>query len=311
MATAFELEFTEDIYYSIGNNPSIKEIIESLQGWEALILQSKGVLSKLTKSKITHIEVRVSNLVVGSLMEKIIVKLGFGSQEECDKFFENAHTKLIGKGKMRSVIVWTVLGGLLFTGMQALVPSKEAAKIEANNNVFINIGAGETNISPEMIKSVLNSNLVDKKQLAKNTLKVLSPSRNDPASTITMGAGKYKGTVTSDTINVVPKEMPVNQEYKTIDYADVDLEIRKLDLDNMDNGWAAVIPGLVDRRVTLTFAPDIDPNTISHKFVVRADVQVIYKLSGGKKQSYKPNEIYLKSIVTPDLEDDVDDGNEQ
>lgn len=310
MATAFELEFTEDIYYSIGNNPSIKEIIESLQGWEALILQSKGVLSKLTKSKITHIEVRVSNLVVGSLMEKIIVKLGFGSQEECDKFFENAHTKLIGKGKMRSVIVWTVLGGLLFTGMQTLVPSKEAAKIEANNNVFINIGAGETDISPEMIKSVLNSNLVDKKQLAKNTLKVLSPSRNDPASTITMGAGKYKGTVTSDTINVVPKEMPVNQKYKTIDYADVDLEIRKLDLDNMDNGWAAVIPGLVDRRVTLTFAPDIDPNTISHKFVVRADVQVIYKLSGGKKQSYKPNEIYLKSIVTPDLEDDVDDSNE-
>lgn len=310
MAETFELEFAEEIYYSIGNNPSIKEIIDSLQGWEAIILQSRGVLSKLTESKITHIDVRVSKLVVGSLMEKIIVTLGFGSQEECDKFFKNAHTKYIGKGKMRSAIVWTVLGGLLFTGMQALVSPKEAAKIEANNNIFINIGTGETNISPEQIKSVLNSDLVDKKQLSRNTLKALSPSRNDPTSTIKVGNGKYEGLVTSESINAVPKEMPVNQQFKTSDYNDVDLEIRRLDLDNMESGWAAVIPGLVDRRVTLTFAPDIDPHSISHKFVVRADVQIIYKLSNSKKPSYKPHEIYIKNIVTPDQVTETDDESE-
>ncbi|MDE9706060.1 hypothetical protein [Citrobacter portucalensis] len=45
MEAPYQLEFTENIYYSIGNNPSIKEIIESLQGWEAIIKQSKGVLA--------------------------------------------------------------------------------------------------------------------------------------------------------------------------------------------------------------------------------------------------------------------------
>lgn len=52
MEAPYQLEFTENIYYSIGNNPSIKEIIESLQGWEAIIKQSKGVLAELTGSDI-------------------------------------------------------------------------------------------------------------------------------------------------------------------------------------------------------------------------------------------------------------------
>lgn len=300
MEAPYQLEFTENIYYSIGNNPSIKEIIESLQGWEAIIKQSKGVLAELTGSDILDIEVRVQKLEVGSLTEKILIKLGFGDEENFDKFLENAHERYIGEGKMRSALVWTVIAGVLATGMYLAVKNmapNNASHFEANNNIIINIGAGETNISPERIQSVLNSTLVDKKTAAKGAVKILSPARNDENATLMIGNDNASVTIPSDLISKTPTEVSFEADTYTRDHYDVDLEIRALDLDNPTKGWAAVIPGLVDRRVKLVLAPGIKPEDLSHKFAFRADVTITYKLTSSKGEAYKPTEIFLSKLI--------------
>lgn len=301
MEAPYQLEFTESIFYSIGNNPSIKEIVDSLQGWEAIIKQSKGVLAELTGSDILDIEVRVQKLEVGSLTEKILVKLGFGNEENFDRFLENAHQKYIGEGKMRSTLVWAVIAALLATGMYHVVKNMapdNASHFEANNNVIINIGAGETNISPERINSVLNSTLVDQKIVAKGAVKILSPARNDENATLSIGSDNTSVTIPTDLIKKTPTEVIFEPDTYTRDHYDVDLEIRALDLDNPTKGWAAVIPGLVDRRVKLVLAPDIKPEDLLHKFSSRADVTITYKLTSSKGDSYKPTEVFLKKLVS-------------
>ncbi|TQI79324.1 hypothetical protein FHU10_0602 [Serratia fonticola] len=301
MEAPYQLEFTENIYYSIGNNPSIKEIIESLQGWEAIIKQSKGVLAELTGSDILEMEVRVQKLEVGSLTEKLLIKLGFGTEENFDKFLEGAHKKFIGEGKMRSALVWTVIAGIFATGMYQAAKNmapNSTSHFEANNNTIINIGAGETNISPERIQSLIDSTLVDKKVIAKSAVKVLAPARNDDNATLQVGSDNTSITIPSDLIKRTPTEVVFEPDIYTREHYDVDLEIRALDLDNPSKGWAAVIPGLVDRRVKLVLAPGIKPDDLSHKFAYRADVTITYKLTSTKGNAYKPTEIFLSKLIT-------------
>ncbi|HHH1595529.1 TPA: hypothetical protein ACPZUF_004347 [Yersinia enterocolitica] len=300
MDTPYQLEFTENIYYSIGNSPSIKEIIESLQGWEAIIKQSKGVLAELTGSDIMNIEVRVQKLEIGSLKENIIIRLLFWDEGELNKFLDNTREKYIGDGKMRSAIVWTIIAGLVGTGMlQAvkLMAPNNTSHFEANNNTIINIGAGETNISPERIQSLINSSLTDKKVLAKNAVKIMAPARNDDNATLQIGSDNTSVTIPAETIKQTPTEVVFEPDTYTREHMDVDLEIRALDLDNPSKGWAAVIPGLVDRRVNLVLAPNIKPEDLSHKFRIRADVTITYKLTSAKSEPYKPKEIFLSKII--------------
>ncbi len=93
MSQELSLTFTENIYYSTKEPVSIKDVITSLQGWEAIAKQSEGVLQELTGANILDISVHVARLEAGSLYEDIVIKLLFGSQEEMDKFLAGAHAE--------------------------------------------------------------------------------------------------------------------------------------------------------------------------------------------------------------------------
>ncbi|HHS8771110.1 TPA: hypothetical protein ACTVBA_005170, partial [Escherichia coli] len=116
MSQELSLTFTENIYYSTKEPVSIKDVITSLQGWEAIAKQSEGVLQELTGANILDISVHVARLEAGSLYEDIVIKLLFGSQEEMDKFLAGAHAK-IGNGKMRNALVGAVVIGLVGYGL--------------------------------------------------------------------------------------------------------------------------------------------------------------------------------------------------
>ncbi|GJK86892.1 TPA: hypothetical protein R4X42_000022 [Citrobacter farmeri] len=301
MDTPFELELTESFFYSIDNNPSIKEIVESLQGWETIIKQSKGILAELTGSDILDIEVRVQKLEVGSLTEKILIKLGFGTEEEFDRCLENLHAKVIGDGKMRSALLWLILGAVLATTLYEVVKvmsPDNAPQFQANNNTIINIGAGETTISPERIQAIVDSTTIDKKAVARGAIKVLAPARNDENAKLIIGSDNQILTIPSEIIKKTPTDIEFPPDIYTREHRDVDLEIRATDLDHPEKGWAAVIPGIVDRRVKLVLAPSIDPNELKQKYRVRADVTITYKHTTSKSNPYKPAEIFLSSLVT-------------
>ncbi|PLY37332.1 hypothetical protein EO763_12460 [Pectobacterium odoriferum] len=298
MSQELSLSFTENIYYSTSEPVSIKEVIASLQGWEAIVKQSEGVLREITGSHILDISVHVQRLEAGSLYEDIVVKLLFGTQEEMDKFLESVHNK-IGNGKMRNTLITAVIAGLVGYGLllasKAMNPAV-APHFEANNNTIINIGAGEANISPERLHSVIESTVTNKKSLAKNAVKTLVPARGDGNSTLQIGSDSTAIIIPSETIKQAPTEVSFDPETYTQDYLDTDVEIRALDLDNPERGWAAVIPGLVDRRIKLVLAPGINPQEFKGKFAIRADITITYRLKSTDNK-YQPVEIFLKDII--------------
>lgn len=299
MSDLLELEFSEEIYYSIGNNPSIKEIISSLQGWELLIKQSRGVLSELTGSHVMDVDVRVSKLEVGSLREKLLIRLFFANEEELNKFVDEIRTKYIGEGKVRNALLWAViiaLAGTAFLSLVKLMAPNNTSHFEANNNTIINIGAGQTEITPERIQAIIDSSVTDKKTLARSAVKILSPARNDENASLIIGSGNTQYTIPAETIKKVPTDVEFPVDTYTRDHSDVDIEIRATDLDNPEN-WAAVIPGLVDRRVKLVLAPGVNPDDLKRLYSARADVTITYKHTSSKSNPYKPTEIFLKAII--------------
>ncbi|HHQ7420817.1 TPA: hypothetical protein ACSU1F_004936, partial [Escherichia coli] len=59
---------------------------------------------------------------------------------------------------------------------------------------------------------------------------------------------------------------------------------------------AAVIPGLIDRRVNMVLGPNVNPSDFAGKFAVRADITITYQLKSSDKK-YQPKEVFIKEII--------------
>jgi len=298
MSEVLSLSFKESFYYSTERPVSVKEIIKSLQGWEAIVKQSRDVFAKITDIDVDAVEVEVELLRTGSLYEDIVIKLLFGSQEKMDEFVAKCHAK-VGDGVLRNTLVFAVVSGLVGYGLylaSAAMSPDTKPHFEANNNVIINIGAGEANLSPEGLKSIIESSVQNKKALAEGAIKVLAPARDDENASLTIGNGKQTVVIPQETIKQAPTSVAMDPLTQVKNYSDVDVQIRALDLDNPAKGWAAVVPGIIDRRVKLVLDPSLSPDKISGKMNFRADITVTLTLSK-KDNEYHPSEIMLRELI--------------
>ncbi|WP_447722841.1 hypothetical protein [Edwardsiella tarda] len=298
MSTVLELSFKENFYYSTENPVSVKEIIKSLQGWEAIVKQSRDVFAKLTDCEIDGVELEVELLRAGSLYEDVVIKILFGSQEKMDEFVNKCHAK-IGDGAMRNALVFAVVTGLVGYGLylaSTAMNANSTPHFEANNNIIINIGAGEANLTPDGLKSVIETSVKNKKALAEGAIKAIAPARNDDNASLRIGHGKQVVVIPQETIRQAPTSVTMEPLTKSTNYPDVDIQIRALDLDTPSKGWAAVVPGIIDRRVKLILDPSLSPDTLSGKMSFRGDITVTYSLSS-KDNEYHPTEIMLRSVI--------------
>lgn len=298
MSEVLELSFKENFYYSTEKPVSIKDIIKSLQGWETVIKQSREVLAKLTDCDIDDVELEVELLRTGSLYEDIVIKLLFGSQEKMDEFVAKCHAKL-GDGVVRNALIFAVIASLLSYGLllasKAMNPDT-TPHFEANNNVIINIGAGEANLTPEGLRSVIETAVKNKKALAEGAIKTLAPARDDENAELQIGNGQQVVVIPQETIKQAPSSVIMDPLTKAVDYPDTDIQIRALDLDNPTKGWAAVVPGIIDRRVKLILDPSLNPGALAGKMILRGDITVTLKLDN-RDNEYKPVEIMLRTII--------------
>lgn len=291
MTAELQLDFRENFYYSTKKPVTVKEIIESLQGLEFVVKQTRGTLQKLTDCKIDDVQLYVDELKSGSLIEDVIVRVFFGSEEEKNKFCEKIHEK-IGDGKMRNTIITAVLVGIIGYGIYlAIKPSDPNYVINANNNVNINIGDSQK-ITKEKLTEIIRDSITNQKSLAQNTIKVLSPARTDESSSIQIGD---MATIPASTIMKTPTELNLQPLTDVVDYNDVPVIIRAMDLDKSNKGWGGIIVDKVDQRTKITFDPNIDINILAGRSSFMADVTVIKTLSN-KDNEYKPTEIFIRSI---------------
>jgi len=293
------LTATNEIYFSTRSEVPIADVVASLQAFERIVKHLPQVLTGLTGAEIEDIQVFVDELESGSLFEKYLLKLVFKDEQELEKFLASVREKLREKPMMRNVIIGSAIAGLvgygLYVGAQ-VVRSPEAAKtIQANNNVIINIGAGEMNITPEQFTAIVQAAVHDKRGLAKDSIKLMSPARTDKGSTVTFD-GNDQLVIQKETVQAAPSSIDVPKAQLEESLPDVDLHIRATNLDSNTQGWAGLITGVVDRRIPIELAEEVDPKDVASRFKVRADVVVVYEPKG-KAKKLTPVRIIVTSVI--------------
>lgn len=296
----FVFETTHRIYYSTAQAVPVGEIAKSLLALEKIIASSEQVFEGITAVDIDKIEVLISKLESGSLLEDIVIKFFFKDQAGLDAFVAKVRSKTLENGMVgKSLVVGAVLATVVGTGAYYAASQAKGSgqtTITANNNVIINIGAGEVGMTPEAFKAVVETAIKDKKSLAENTVQFFKPARADQKASITFDDNdsvRFSPTVIAATPIAVKLEKP---EY-TKDYSDVDLQVRATDLDNLKRGWAGVIPDLIDRRIPLKLAENVKPADLN-RFQVRADVTVFYKRkSRGSGSELLPDYVLVRNVI--------------
>ncbi len=296
--TQFVLTSVHEFYYSNKKFVPIPDIIESLLSIEKLIQLSPSVLEHATNIPIHKIEVYVDEVSAGSLLEKIAVRLFFKSEEDMEAYLDKIREKVQTPGMAKNLFLTTVIATIIGYGLYWAASSKGdvgATTINANNNVIINLGAGQVDLTPEAFKAIVETAVTDKKAAATNAVGFLKPARGDLQATIKLDqneALEFK----RDVINAAPLvvEFPKQEQFE--DIHDVDLQIRATNLDSLKQGWAAIIPDKVDRRVRLVLDPSVKPSEIAGRFQVRADVTLFKKLDK-TGSNFVPDYIYLRNLI--------------
>ncbi|MFK7699669.1 hypothetical protein [Pseudomonas caspiana] len=296
--------------YSNSQPLAVKDVVESLLALNKLsVFFLPKALSDLSDADVIAAELFVEGFEEGSFIQKVLVKLVFKDDEEMNKFLDkvreggrNIYRKLPGEGKpvLKAVAVTAVIGALVTVGavyaISTKTPGASTSSINIVNSNFVVIGAESYEVSPERFAQVIEATAaVDKKKLAQASAKILAPAKKEEGATVELD-GLTEMTVPNSTITEIPDEVDFEPFEIDQPHPDVDIEIRATDLDSSSKGWAAIIRGLVDRRVKLLFSDDVNPEDLAGKFKVRADVEVKFRMSA-KSKKMEPVSITVTHII--------------
>lgn len=294
----FVFESTHRFYWSTENPVPVAKVAESLLALERIIRITPRVLERVTQIEIGETQVYVESIESGSLYEDILIRLIFKDKANFEAFIDKIGEIVRKPGMTRSVLITAVIAAVIGVGAYLTVQKDSTANqttINANNNVIINLGAGQVDLTPEAFRAIVEAAVTDKKQLAKDAVKVFEPAHGDRKAALIIDESE-QARFSPEVIAATPKVLKIDKQEKTEFLHDVDLQIRATDLDSLTRGWAAVIPGKIDRRVKLKLDPGIRPADIADSFSVRADVTVHYKLDNtGRKMV--PDYIALHQVI--------------
>lgn len=286
---------THEVYYSTRDPVPVADVIESLLGLERLIKMTPRALEGLTGVPVDKIEVFVDHLESGSLFERVLIKLFFKDENELDAFLDKVRAK-VGDGPARNVLIGAVIASLLYYGAQLVTSAQggNTTNITANNNTIINIGAGEVQMTPEAFKAIVEAAVTDKKDLAKSSVQILKPARNDPNASITLDDSADL-VVPPEVVKDVPASASLGANERVEDMPDAELLIRATNRDSVKTGWSARLPLRFEGRIKLKLADGIDPEEVAGMARVRGDIKIHYRLDPSRNQ-YVPDFILLLNV---------------
>lgn len=293
----FVFETTHRVYYNTQKPVPIKDVITALQGLEGVLKSLPQVVSGLTGIEIEGCEFLVQSIESGSLTEEIAIRFFFKDRAGLDAFVDK-----IGANKvMKGAVITAAIAGIVVYGLSLSMSGKPAPNITANNNVIINIGAGEVNMTPESFAAVVRAAVGDKKGTAESTLKLIAPARSDPGSTVTMngvgmaGESGQKLEISAASISEAPVKLDLGANERIEEFPDVELYIRATNLDSKKVGWAGKLSNRAD-RLPIELDPSVSENDIFGRASVRVDAAVIYT-EKGKSRSLKASRIYVRRVI--------------
>lgn len=292
------LSFTieEEIKYNTKDGIRIRDLIKSLESLEELTKQTKGALSDLLGVKIKSIDLKVSEVREGSMIEKVHAEVKYYNENKDD--VDKQITKFVKKNKMKVGVFGAVLAGIAAFGVWHYVTSDPTQNINLNvsgsyNNVIVS-SAGAVGVPSDEFKTMIENSPTNKKSLAKSAIGFINPAKKGDDS-VSISFSGNNVTLPVDLVKQTPEEYITQAEEKSVELKDVTLNIRASDRDSYDKGWYGFIDGLFSKRVRIDIPTTIDLNVLPKQEAVKADV-VLYSTQKGDKTDYK--HIEVKSINT-------------
>lgn len=281
--------------YDTTSPVSARTLAESLLGLEAIVADSKPVISYLLGDQyVKDIDVLITKIEIGSYNDSFIVRLVFGKGRAGEKRIEDLRKALkFDKMDPKKAVGLAIAAAILYVAYQYAKPG-EPARIQIENS-FNQIGTG-TNLSGEDIRGIIEGLLGQPRRadLKKQVSRLLHP-----------GGGKHEGTIQldNDPLLVIPKEAISSvpaiavadvEEDPIADFPNTQIVVRAMDLDSASKGWWAIVPSLSDSRVQVHLVPGINPNKVPIGRYFQADVTVTYAI--GKNAVRKPKNYLLSKI---------------
>lgn len=290
------LESSHELYYDNKNHISIPDLIKALNGLNGVARQLPAVLEAIYDIKVENSAVLISKVEVGSLWQDFLIALNFGSKEEMDK----AVNKFGKDHPMLKSVINVLLAGILIWALleAASRVGGDTTNLEANNNVIINIGAGEVGMTPEGLKAILDSAIKDKDAVARASLNMVAPAKSDPDASVRFG-GPHEATdlhISSASIQETPGTLKEIHEAREAHVDNAIISVRAIDLDNRTKGWFGLINGVKD-RLPIALDPSIDAEQIHG--TIYADIIVMYERKS-TSEPFKPVKIAIKRMGRSD-----------
>ncbi|SER53805.1 hypothetical protein [Pseudomonas soli] len=308
----FVLLVEHSVKYTNKQPLAVQDVIDSLSALEKVSVHFlPEALSQLTGAGVMSAELLIEGFQHGSFIEDTLVKLIFKNKEEMDKFLDkvreggrNVYRNLPGNGSpvlKGAVAVTCVIGALVTAGAGWAIinkspPAPSPVSLSITDSSFVIIGAESYAISPEKFADVIEKvGSTDKKKLAQAAVKIIAPAKKEDGATVVMSQDD-KLAIPIETVKNTPDAVEFEPFEIDEPHPDADVEIRATDLDSLNRGWAAIIRGLVDRRVKLVLDEGVDPQSLAGKFKVRADVIVKFRMSA-KTKKMEPVSITVQRII--------------
>lgn len=285
----FESSYT--VYYKTPNPVPLKSIIDSLQGLERLIETTPRVLKKLTGINNLGLSIEVSEIKSGSLIEKILIKYFFDSEEGLNEFLEKVKKVIPPK-----YLAAALGAGLLGYGAYLLNNPTQTSSVTVGDitNSVVNIG-GVQQIPDPVAKAIIEG-VNNKKEVAAATVNVIKPAKDQAGSSILIdGLDNNSGyEFSSKFIDGVPSELPSEPMETTASLTKVVVDIRATDLDNRERGWEGRISGLTG-RIKIEFDSDVDIADVDRRKTFEADVVLTRRLRSNSSEP-KPYSMLIEKV---------------
>lgn len=289
----FVFQTSHRIHYNTEKPVPIKEMIIALQGLEGLLKSLPKLVSGVTGVDIERGEYHIKSIESGSLIEDVIVAFFFKDKATMEAFV----AKVGGNKTVKTVVVTAALAALVLYGLH-MATAKPTPNITATNNVIINIGAGEVSLTPAAFEAIVRTAVGDKKDVAQNALKFVSPARADPKSSVTIGdASQQLIEIPAAAVAESPRKIELGKNERIEEHRGVVLNMRATNLDSRKTGWAGKL-GNREERLPIELDPSVEESSVFGRAKLTVDAAIIFRESG-KGRELKPARIYVRRVVAP------------
>jgi len=302
-----ELAFPHRVEYRDGT-ASIEEIIANLKAQKKLLEEGVRVLeAALPNLNVETIHIRVVQVAAGSLITELIILLYGAYQQEIENRVIGGIEQMFGTDipeEYEALITLAALAVVYFVARYAYDAVRQKKQdrpasihIDGDYNTVINVIADKINVPASVVEGAVHDAVPSsrRRSLIKSVTKFLRPREDGRISPVEI---KGVGELSLDTLAEYPSDAELSEidDSKNIDLPNVVLDIRAVDRDKTNTGWAAIVVGdkRFNQRLPMNLHPTIDAEDLAKQERITGDI-----IMEGERRadgSFKAKRIHLIAV---------------